>query len=195
MNISLESIDKLRARTNLTYKEAKEILEKTNGDVLEALIYLEENEESFSDRINEKTDKVLNKVKEIIKSGNVTKIVLKKDNQILMNIPLTAGAIGAVFAPTLAAIGIGTAFLTNCTIEISKKDGEIININNYAENAMDKAKDIKNKTVSKVKTIANEVKEKAEEAKEEVIKETNEIIEDTKNSINEIKDDLDNVKR
>ncbi len=38
---TLEQVEKLRERANVSYDEAKEALEATNGDLLEAIIYLE----------------------------------------------------------------------------------------------------------------------------------------------------------
>ena len=38
---TLEQVEKLRERANVSYDEAKEALDKTNGDLLEAMIYLE----------------------------------------------------------------------------------------------------------------------------------------------------------
>ena len=40
-NITLEQIDLIMKRANVTYTEAKEALEKCGGDTVEALIYLE----------------------------------------------------------------------------------------------------------------------------------------------------------
>ena len=39
--ITLEQVEKLRERANISYDEAKAALEKTNGDILEAIINLE----------------------------------------------------------------------------------------------------------------------------------------------------------
>lgn len=39
--ISLEQVEELRKRANITYDEAKKALEETNGDILEAIINLE----------------------------------------------------------------------------------------------------------------------------------------------------------
>ncbi|GKT27164.1 DUF4342 domain-containing protein, partial [Aduncisulcus paluster] len=44
MSINLEKIDLLKERANVGYKEAKEALEQCDGDLVEALIWLEENE-------------------------------------------------------------------------------------------------------------------------------------------------------
>ena len=42
--VTIEAIDKVLARLpKATYKQAKEALQKTDGNVVEAIIYLEEN--------------------------------------------------------------------------------------------------------------------------------------------------------
>ncbi len=41
MNITLETINDLRERTNASYSEAKDALEQTGGDLIDAIIYLE----------------------------------------------------------------------------------------------------------------------------------------------------------
>ena len=41
MKITLEQIDFLRERANVSYKEAKEALEQSEGDMVEALVMLE----------------------------------------------------------------------------------------------------------------------------------------------------------
>ena len=49
MNVSLEQIDLLRKRANVSYEEAKEVLEKFDGDIIEALVYLEKNKKVNED--------------------------------------------------------------------------------------------------------------------------------------------------
>ena len=39
---------------------------------------------------------IVEKVKEVVKKGNVTKIVIKKDDNILVNIPLNVGIVGGI---------------------------------------------------------------------------------------------------
>ncbi len=62
---------------------------------------------------------IVDKVKELIHEGNVRRIVIKQDEQIVVEFPLTVGVIGAVLAPTLAAIG-AAALLTSCAIEVER---------------------------------------------------------------------------
>lgn len=63
---------------------------------------------------------IVDKVKELIHEGNVRRIVIKQDEHVVVEFPLTVGVIGAVLAPTLAAIGAAAALLTNCTIEVER---------------------------------------------------------------------------
>lgn len=69
-----------------------------------------------------KGEEVLNKVKELIKEGNVRKIIIKNNKgQVLMEIPVTFAVVGALLAPMLAAIGALAALVTQATIEVERK--------------------------------------------------------------------------
>lgn len=125
MDISLEKIDIVVSRTNVSFKEAKEALEKVNGDVIEAIVSIEENQEDMT----EKSGDIIEKIKDIIKEGNVTKVIVKKDDKVLLNIPVTFAAAGAILAIKPALLGLGVAILAKCTIEIVKEDGDIVKIN------------------------------------------------------------------
>ena len=70
-------------------------------------------------------DELLSKVKEIIKEGNATRIIIKNEkDEIIMEFPLTFGAIGVVLAPIFAAVGTLAALATHCTIVVEKKISE-----------------------------------------------------------------------
>lgn len=66
-----------------------------------------------------KGDDLLSKVKELVHAGNVRRIAITNDDgERIVEIPLTIGVVGAILAPSLAAIGAIAALVTNCTIEI-----------------------------------------------------------------------------
>jgi hypothetical protein len=68
-------------------------------------------------------EKLLNKVKELIKEGNIRKITIhEKDGKELMSFPLTFGVVGAVLAPVLAAVGALAALVGECTITVEKEE-------------------------------------------------------------------------
>ena len=69
---------------------------------------------------------LVEKVKQLIKEGNVRRVRLLHGNQVVLEIPLTIGAPAAaaliVAAPLLAALGAFAALVTECTIEVEKVD-------------------------------------------------------------------------
>ncbi|MFA4955100.1 MAG: DUF4342 domain-containing protein [Patescibacteria group bacterium] len=68
-------------------------------------------------------EELLRKIKDLIKQGNARRIIIKDEKgETLVEIPLTIGAVGALLAPVLAAVGALAALLTNCTIVVIKKD-------------------------------------------------------------------------
>lgn len=57
-------------------------------------------------------EEIVKKIKEIIKEGNARKIIIKNENgKSVVEFPLTVGAIGALIAPILAAVGAIDALL------------------------------------------------------------------------------------
>lgn len=67
-------------------------------------------------------EELLAKVKQLIKEGNVRRIIIKNEKgETVLEIPLTIGAIGALLAPTLAAVGAVAALVTKCSIVVEKK--------------------------------------------------------------------------
>lgn len=143
MSIELEKIDTVIDRTGVSYKEAKEALEASNYDVVEAIIYLEEklsSSGSFAESIESKGEKLLEKLKDLIKEGNVNKITIKKDGEILANIPINVGAVAFLATTFWSTVGLTAAVLTKHTIEITKKDGEVINLKEASERTINKVK-------------------------------------------------------
>jgi hypothetical protein len=66
-------------------------------------------------------ENLLQKIKEIIAEGNVSKISISdKHGKEIMSFPVTVGAIGLILAPVFAAIGAVAALLTECTITVER---------------------------------------------------------------------------
>ena len=66
---------------------------------------------------------ILAKVKELMHEGNVRRIIVKDaQGQTIAEFPLTAGVLGALLVPTLAAIGAIAALASDMTIVVERKD-------------------------------------------------------------------------
>ena len=97
---------------------------------------------------------VIDKIKELVKKGNVSRIIVCRKGEQLLNIPVSVGAVGAVvglaaakwvtLAAVLATIGLG------CTVEVIQSDGGIVNVmdeesnqkvRSFAADAVEKVKE------------------------------------------------------
>lgn len=170
MEITLEKVDKVIERTGVSYKEAKEALEMTDGNVLDAIIYLEENlQNSESEYENEKAEKgqtieeFKNWLKELINKGNVSRIKIKKDDEVLVDIPVNAGIAAAVIGlvvPPLLAFGVIAAVATKVTIEITRTDGSVEVVNQYISKATEDISKAASGVKDKASDMAEEIKNK-----------------------------------
>jgi DNA gyrase/topoisomerase IV subunit A len=76
------------------------------------------SEETF----NVKGSGLIEKIKELIKEGNVRSIIIKdKKGKEIVQIPLTVGVIGVAVAPVLAAVGAIAALVTECTVTVVRE--------------------------------------------------------------------------
>ena len=67
-------------------------------------------------------EQLLARVKELLHEGNVSRVIIKQEGRTIMEFPLTAGVVGAIVAPQLAAIGAVGALLAQCSIEVVRSD-------------------------------------------------------------------------
>jgi hypothetical protein len=66
-------------------------------------------------------DDLTKKVRELVHEGNVSRIIVKDDKgNLLIEIPVTAGVVGLVLAPWLAAVGVIAALATKCTLVVER---------------------------------------------------------------------------
>ena len=118
----------------------------------------------------------IEKIKELIRKGNVSRIVVKRNGAQILSLSVNVGIIGvavgltsarwALLAAVLAAVGFG------CTVEVVKEDGEVVNV--MDEESGQKVRDFAADTVEKVKetfpvTISVDVKKDGEEVVDAVV--------------------------
>ena len=71
--------------------------------------------------IKTESENVVDKLKQLIHEGNVRRVVIQHQGRTVAEFPLTAGVVGAVLAPVLAAIGAIVALLKDCTIQVERE--------------------------------------------------------------------------
>ncbi len=84
MNFTIEDVDQVIERTGCSYREAKEALIKADGNVIDAIILMEE----------ERTEgNVMAKIEKAIKEGNVNRIEIREpDGRTLTSVSVNMGA-------------------------------------------------------------------------------------------------------
>jgi hypothetical protein len=77
-------------------------------------------EQTIWETIRLQGSELLDKLKEIIQQGNARKIVIKQGDRVVAEFPLTAGVVGTLLVPVLAAIGALVALLNDCSIDVER---------------------------------------------------------------------------
>ncbi len=161
----LEMVEKLREKANVTYEEAKNALEASDYDILDALVLLESQgkvnkeegahfstEEKKAEASNTKHQKSHNfgqTLKKIIDQGNNNFFVAKHNEDELFRLPLTAFIIILCFLFYPLLIGAIIALFFSVRFSFV---GPLFNkptVNNVMDKAADVAENIKQKVEEK----------------------------------------------
>ena len=130
MEITLEALELVKDRTGVTYKEAKEALEAADGNVVNAIIAIEEkiNSTGTPGKFTRKADVTVQQIKDFIKKGNVNKLTIKRNDEVILNLPINIGIIGTILFPWAGVASTIAAFGTKCTVELTKDNGETLDV-------------------------------------------------------------------
>ena len=188
-SITIEMVDKVMERVpSASYKEVKEALVHSDGDILEAIIYLEENSgaikakkkvEDFFEKSKEDAEEVRKnteekigkdveelkaQLKELFAKSNRVRVVVEKEGKIIMNIPFTVGVLGIAMMPLITILGLSAAVLSKYRIKIQNEaDGETVDLGELNE---EKATVLKDMFINTAKDLKETVVKKKEEKDE-----------------------------
>jgi ABC-type uncharacterized transport system YnjBCD substrate-binding protein len=180
MEITLEKIELVKDRTGVSYKDAKEALESAGGNVVDAIIAIEESiNMSGAAKVIDKSTDILDVIKDYVRKGNVSKIVVSKEEDILLNMPVNATIVGALIAPWAALIGTAVCFGFKYKIELVLDDGSTIDI---TEKATDTAAD----AARKGGLVVDAVKDKGAQVYDSVSGKVHEAVGRTKDSVKQL---------
>lgn len=159
MQISMELIDELRKRTNCTYEEAKNLLEKHNGDILKAIIELEKTQRPGVKKESE-NEGIGTKIKKLIDKGFKTRFIVEKENEILLNLSINVMIVVTIFGFYLVICGLLLGLIMRYKMRIRKAEGKDIDIqkmyNNVANGVKNAAYEGKNEKDANTKEEEND---------------------------------------
>lgn len=179
-NITIESIDKVMERVpGATYAQVRDALIKSNGDVVEAIILLQDNDtqqkeessngkKSFEDIFGKDSEQMKEDISELIRKSNVVRIVIEKNGKIIMNVPITVGVVGVVFAPILSLIGFSASVLAKYRIKIKNEDeGTVVDLGEFSEEKLTLIKDMLSNAAKDVKSAVDKKNKNTEDKNED----------------------------
>ncbi len=152
--ITIESIDQVMERVpGISYAKAKEALLQCDGDVVDAIILLqqshkeenkqEDNKKSFEEVFGKDSDKIKAQLLDLFKKGNAIRIVVERNGKVIINVPITVGGVGIVFAPVLSLVGLSISLLSKCKIKIENEDeGTTVDLGEFSEDKLIIIKDM-----------------------------------------------------
>lgn len=195
--ITIEAIDQVMERVpGATYAEVREALIKSDGDVIDAIILLKENstekenknKKTFEEVFGKDSDKIKEEITELLRKSNVIRIVIEKNGKIIMNIPITVGVVGVVFAPILTLIGLSASVLAKYRIKIENEDeGTIVDLGEFSEEKLNIIKDMVSSATKDVKQAVDKRNKKTEDKNE--VDDDDVIIDLNKNDYREKRDE------
>ena len=195
--ITIEAIDQVMERVpGATYAEVREALIKSDGDVIDAIILLQENstekenknKKTFEEVFGKDSDKIKEEITELLRKSNVIRIVIEKNGKIIMKIPITVGVVGVVFAPILTLIGLSASVLAKYRIKIENEDeGTIVDLGEFSEEKLNIIKDMVSSATKDVKQAVDKRNKKTEDKNE--VDDDDVIIDLNKNDYREKRDE------
>ena len=189
--ITIEKIDTVIQRVpNVTYAEAKQALLEHNGDVIESIIALESNSSTIDNNISKKTKQakkvvedmfskdsedfkeMKNQARELLKKSSVIRIIIDRNNKVIMNIPLTVGVVGVALLPIYTLVGLSAAVIGKCRIKIQNEDdGSIVDLGELNEEKLNMLKQMLVNTAKEVKDVVVDNKKDDKDITDELINE------------------------
>jgi NACalpha-BTF3-like transcription factor len=138
MKVTLEQIDELRSRVNVSYEEAKRTLEKNDGDLIKSIIELENKKKNKNNRDTNFTS-FTNRLLALKMS------VKDKEGKTMMDIPLVIVLFAFLMSFWTVIILLALAVFTSCKIKIYR-DKNSINVSNLKKNMKETVEKIKVKS-------------------------------------------------
>ena len=156
----MQMVEKLREKANISYEQARDVLEKSNWDLLEALVQLEnkgvplgktKREQQFEARQVRKSDtartlsRVGKAIAAIIEKGNSLTISVKRNDKVLFGVPLTAFVLLLVFMFWWVVPAMLVGLFFHFQYSLSTPDREVEGVNRVMEKASELADNLRQK--------------------------------------------------
>lgn len=135
MKVTIELIDELRSRVNISYEDAKRVLERNDGDLIKSIIEIENSKSGKNIKSNKR--KIKNhSLDNFVKSLLSFKFSITKNNCVVLNIPVVLAVLIVWLSFWVSLALIILAIITSCKFKLYTVENIDDNIgnNNSKEN-------------------------------------------------------------
>ena len=80
------------------------------------------SERTYWESLKADSATLLDRLGDVIREGNVRRVIVEYQGRSIAEFPLTAGVVGLLLAPVAAAIGALVALLKECTIRVERAE-------------------------------------------------------------------------
>lgn len=172
-NTLFQNMEILKEKFKISYKEAKEVLESHDNNLIESLIFLEEiYSEPDSCQVKSYLNNIKNKLVELYKEGSNQRIIISRKDEVIADIPLTAVVISSfafILYPILIPIKLGSVLLLELDIKIVDKLGNVYHVNSDVKDKMNQVFSTSKDKISDMVATAADMKLNAEEFRNKAV--------------------------
>lgn len=188
-NEIFRNIEILKEKFEISYKEAKEVLDLNNNDLISALMYFEQKYPSKkSCSVKAYLKCIKNHLGNLYEEGSNQRIVITRKGEVIADLPLTAVLISSftfIIYPIILPLKIGGILLFDIGFKLVDKTGKVHDLKSSLKDKMNCALSISKNKLTKImskddmKSTADEIRMKAKQFGRKAVEDFNEIIEST----------------
>lgn len=148
MSISLDHVDKIIERTKVSYKEAKDMLEACNGDVVEAIIRIEQDQQNKSEQTEAEKKQAFEAKKQnvegqlkfwgkqfmkLMRKLMTIKIQWLKEDRLFLELPLLIVIVFALFTMPWSIIALVAPIFFGVRIKLAMQNGKVTDVQDWVK--------------------------------------------------------------
>lgn len=146
--ITFEQIEKLRELADISFEEAKAILEKYDGDIIKATVELEKqgkvrNHNKFKKKSKQEKN-FTTTLKDLFNKGQLTRFTIKRKEVVIVNLSINFMIILLIFGFHIFVIGLVLSLFNGYKIKIIKEKGHVVEVDEFVSKASENIKNVVN---------------------------------------------------
>jgi hypothetical protein len=115
-------IEFLRKHIGVSYERAKDVLTKSNNDIIEAIMMLRGKQAVFSQQFQVHVPDLQDRIMDLLKQAHVIRITVSRKGRTLIVIPAWLGAISFIMFPLVSFLTMVAALYNDVTLTVERME-------------------------------------------------------------------------